>query len=166
MSSDDVSETCPACHVMSEHAEGCELAPPDGWRPKIGMLGLEHPETAHYMVHGGDDDDDSPEWIEFVDPAGSVVMPFLAVANIVDLVRADEPSTIPDTDTTPDAVAAALAKVLPRRTSIFDVELVQSTRGCTARARIGTSPHAQREITGLGQTLAEAIVALGNEAMS
>lgn len=69
----------------------------------------------------------------------------------------------PKVETTPDAVAAALAEALPRTTSIFNVELVQSTSGCTARARIGMSPHAQREITGLGETLPEAIVALCNE---
>ena len=32
---DEPSETCPACHVMSEHAEGCELAPREAQEPTL-----------------------------------------------------------------------------------------------------------------------------------
>jgi len=67
---------------------------------------------------------------------------------------------------TPQAVADGLRATLgrSRRLSIFEVELIQTTRGCTARARIGPIPSQQTEISGLGATLEEAIVDMYNRA--
>lgn len=69
---------------------------------------------------------------------------------------------------TPQEVADALRETLGRRSrlSIFDVELVQSTRGCAARARLGPTPAHEYEVSGLGKTLESAIVELHNAVRS
>jgi hypothetical protein len=66
--------------------------------------------------------------------------------------------------TTPQAVADALAVILPHRVNIYDVELIASTNGARARATVGHGGRRRFEICGLGEELETAIVDLYNEA--
>ena len=61
---------------------------------------------------------------------------------------------------TPQSVAEALREILPDRIGIHQVDLVQSSGKCVARARVGPTAHDLTEINGLGDDLAAAVADL------
>lgn len=75
---------------------------------------------------------------------------------------------------TPGDVNQTLLGVLPRRASVFRVELVWATGlgapewrwQCTVRARVGFTDESSREISGSGPDMPSAVAALADEAAS
>ena len=53
----------------------------------------------------------------------------------------------------PQTLAKQIFEMLGRKVSVFEVEIVQTTRRCAARAEIGFDPHHTIEVGGVGKTL-------------